>query len=219
MNSVTQNIGKRNIGAVAERISNYEWDTITYTGASGATVTNQDLFIAPKKTSPILQSNAFPLGIGRAMKLTGLHIEHNLRFANPQTLHAFESFSRLTFNLDDVDYSPLPIGYFLSYNRAAFAFNEKLSTTPVDTNFLAMPKGGNFTRLPRPIIIPETGNLRMTFVPGGAFKTVAVEEANGAIKLGAGVFDQDDTALFFMKFTFIGEMIRETARQLHPTVG
>ena len=216
--SVTKNVGKRPANAVAERISVYEHDTIIFTGATGAKLVPVDLFTSPKKNSTILQSSHFPQGIGRALKLVGLKIEHNLRFEKSQDCQLFEAFSRFAFELDDVIYSPLHIGDFLSYNRAAYGGSEQSATVPMKSLQTALSKGGSYTKLARPIVVPETGTFVMRFIPGADLTTAPVTAENGAVKFGSGVVANDDPLCFFMKVTFVGELLREQARQLHTTV-
>lgn len=137
------NIRKPNTDA--EHIAMYGWDTLIWTKKSEnedfAVIGSANLFDAREKKHEILKTNDFPLANGKVPQILGLAVKTNIRPADLKNLLPFENNSRISVNIEDTDYSDLPIAHLLQYNRVAVGSNgsiyditsevEQLASDPV----------------------------------------------------------------------------------------
>ncbi len=106
--------------AVAERVLWYGHDTIYFKGSganNNAVLTKQNLFDPTITKHRVLRTDTFPLTSGRVLKILGLRVTHNLKFENPNDLALFEEYAKITLNIENKDYTDLPVFDLLPYNR------------------------------------------------------------------------------------------------------
>lgn len=105
--------------SVAEKIFYYGHDTILFPAGSGgnAILESKPLFNATDKKSKVFKTNDFPLSSGRVARILGLRFTHNFVFAENADLIAFEEFATIKQNIEDKDYSGIPVFDLLPYNR------------------------------------------------------------------------------------------------------
>lgn len=120
--------------SVAERVLWYGHDTIFFKGSgsnNNAVITKQNLFDPTITKNRALRTDTFPLTSGRVIRILGLRVTHNLKFKDPNDLVLFEEFAKITLNIENKDYTDLPIFDLLPYNRvnqgAKISYKELLS--------------------------------------------------------------------------------------------
>lgn len=246
---------KRPQNAVADDILYYGWDTIIFKKNSDnedyAYLKKSSLFNASDKKSDILKTNDFPMEGGRLAQIIGLSVTHNIVPENEANIVPFEIASYLTLNVDDVDYSHIPLKTLLTYNRVPLGKKERVDgfvnqfesrtddpaspsanqvwfrsdlnklyvrkgsvNVPVDfesqTRFEVLPKGGEWTKLLKPIEPPHQGKFKMNFEPVSNIKTASVEKYGH--KFGAGIVDSIDSPVFFIQVMYVAQLIRAKTR-------
>lgn len=106
--------------ANGERILVYGHDTIVFKAVDGenyAIIEDRPLFDKTETKNKVLKTNDFPLQAGRVAKIIGLRADHNIKFAERRDILAFEQFAQITVNIEDKDYSNIPLFDLLPYNR------------------------------------------------------------------------------------------------------
>jgi len=119
MREYLDTFGKRQADQNIERIPFYGFDTLLFAqeGTNDyAVIKRQKIFNPSDKKSDHLKTNDFPL-FQRACTITGMSAVHNISFPNPTKLAAFENLAKIKVNINDVDYSDIPLSTLLRYNR------------------------------------------------------------------------------------------------------
>lgn len=218
MGSNLEQVGRMKGNTPIEDLSYYKWDTLLFKGSgvgSTAILKKQQLFTSPLKNSKLLQNEAVPLPKGKAYSIKYMRATTNIVLLDPQQHWAFEQFSRITFNIGDVNYSDIPLSHILTFNRVAWGGIQEIGGLAPTINpvyNMATPKDGSFVKLPSPIVFPEQERMEIFFEPGGA----DIETASSAVygtKFGTGIVEPNaDDAYFFIKFDFLGTELRERSR-------
>lgn len=220
MENIVQGVGRLKGKTFVEDLAKYNWDTIILKAAGNgkATLKPVKLFVAAQNSRDNrLQNFTVPVGKGQTFAIKYMRITHNLRFTTDQQKWIFEQFSYLKFNIEDVNYSPIPFSHLLTYNRVKDNGKTSIYTAldvldgynvSIDE---ARAKDGGFVKIPTPIILPELGRAEVEFVPGGdGIETTAV--ATDGVKWGAGVVDEADSSAFFIRIELLGTELRERTK-------
>jgi len=119
--SLIENLNQRPADAIAEDIQIFGHDTLIFKKKSEtedyAIINGSKFFNPADKKSEILKTNDFPLENGRVAKILGLNIIHNIVPADMSQLTPFEIGSLLKVNIEDTDYSSIPLQFLLRYSR------------------------------------------------------------------------------------------------------
>lgn len=136
-----ENFGKRQPDQNAEKIPVYGYDTLLFAKDGNndyAVIKRQQIFNPADKKLEHLKSNDFPL-LDRPITITGMSVTHNIKLSEPKRLPAFEQLAKIKVNINDVDYSDIPLATLLRYNRipvgsetAAWDIISKVSNVATD---------------------------------------------------------------------------------------
>ena len=210
------NLGRKPKDAKQEYIPHYAWDTIilNQTDATNkkATLQKHRLFEPGVAKKNVLKNTEFPLPEGKAFQITHMRIEHNINMDDPQSQALFESFGNIKWVIEDKNYSPMPISQFLSYNRhlnGGHSIDNGTPVSKVDVVNQVTGKDGSFSRLPQPITLPYKGQIELEFDPGIVGALTKEIEGAFAAHFGKGVVDSQDSPVMYMKFTFLGNLLRQ----------
>lgn len=213
--------------AKAEDTFQYIWDTIILKNTSesvGASINRQTIFDPRNSRAKVLNNETLPLTQGRIIRLEALRITHNIKFTYPQQFHVLEEFSRINVNIEDKDYTPMPLHHFLPYNRIAFGSYGTTSyitgVPPTQTiNYdnplmeqIASGKDAGFTKLYRPIEVPESGKITLEFIPGAEDLVTSVITKSNGVTFGSNIVDSANSPVQYIKFEFVGRLVRKVTR-------
>ncbi len=178
-------------------IYSYKKDTLIIKGADNETnvlhtIPNTRLFITPKKPD-MLQNATFPVPKDNNFIATHLGIITNFdRFMTEEQLIDFLNNTTISVKIDSKDLEPLELFHYYIPQKS-----DKL------------PKFGQFTSLPVPIEFDDQSNYEINLItyPSATLKDINV--ANKAVKFGAGVIDDVDSPVAYLKVIFLGKLDRK----------
>lgn len=116
--------------AKAERVLWYGHDTVIIKKEEGENygiLRAEQLFNNNDKKNSIFRTNVFPLTSGRVVKIIGLRVTHNIKFANNSDIVAFEEFAKIGVKVENKEYSNIPVFDLLPYNRVQGGTVSKMS--------------------------------------------------------------------------------------------
>lgn len=184
--------------AKAERVLLYGHDTIVLKQISDTddfAVIGKELIFDRSYKHNVLKTNSFPLESGRLAKIIGMRVSTNLKFDNAGDELAFYEYAQIKVNIEDKDYSPIPLVDLIPFNF-----------TPANTYVGGEQK---YKKLAQAIIPPHDGKITLEFDPQlKNVKTDAVS-TNGT-KFGANIVDQTDSPVYWIKISYVAELLRST---------
>lgn len=116
--------------AKAERVLWYGHDTVIIRKEDGENygiLRAEALFDNTIQKRKPFRTNVFPLTSGRVVKIIGLRVTHNIKFANDSDIVAFEEFANLGVKVENKEYSDIPLFDLLPYNRVQGGAVSKMS--------------------------------------------------------------------------------------------
>lgn len=170
----------------------FGYDTVIYN--PGATVSPKNLGDNNEQKSKRFRTFTWA-NLSRKARISVTHMSatHNMQFAARGTsepaddaLQWFEEFSVVNLLIDNSAYDPISLATFLPVKK----IRNGASMTNVHHTEQAF-------ELPQAIIVPQSGNIEMTFDPADNLTTAAAGDTNP-------VTDADTDRFFWVKFEYYG---------------